>query len=346
VRLARAREPEAAVLAGAANAYFAAAGVAGVVALLAALAVPSPDRLAVALVAPATAAAVIVAGADGLLRAVGEFRRPAALVSVSRVGAFAGLVAAGGGSATATMAAISAGTVLASLPAAALLLSRFRASRERRPMTFIRAAAPLGASQLFVVAGGRLNTVLLAGTASVGTAAAFESAWRLFQLAQYLAGGVTTAAAPFIADALGDRRDDEFRTLVRRLTVAAAAAGLLLAAGLLVARRPLAGALFGGLGPEVARAVVPLALVTPFTFVGFVATVALAVSRRGRATILWANGLGAVVNVVLVIVLARRHGLLAGTIGAACGLLLAQLVLTGRLWQALRRPADSRESPN
>jgi O-antigen/teichoic acid export membrane protein len=342
VRLARAGESEAAVLAGAANAYFAAACVAGVVALLAALAVPAGDRLVVALVAPATAAAVIVAGADGLLRAVGEFRRPAALVSASRVGGFAGLVGATSGSAATTMAAISAGTVLASLPAAALLLARFRASRDRRPMTFIRAAAPLGASQLFVVAGGRLNTVLLAGTVAVATAAGFESAWRLFQLAQYLAGGVTTAAAPFIADALGHRRDDEFRSLVGRLTLAAAAAGLLLAAGLLATRRPLADALFGTLGPDVARAVVPLALVTPFTFVGFVATVALAVSSRGRATILAANGFGAVVNVILVIVLGRSHGVLAGTIGASCGLLVAALVLIARLSALLRRPATLR----
>ena len=67
--------------------------------------------------------------------------------------------------------------------------------------------------------------------------------------------------------------------------------------GDLLVRDPLSRMLFGGeYGPEVAEAIVPLALVTPLAFVAFLATMTIAVERTGRRWILVANGLGAAGN--------------------------------------------------
>jgi O-antigen/teichoic acid export membrane protein len=336
-QLAADPDSEAELLGGCAAAFALAALPAVALALLAALAVPSSARLAVALMAPAAAAIVVVSGADGLLRSVGEFRRPALLVTVSGLGSYVSLAtAAGGGSAAATTATMSAGTVLASLPAAAVLMNRYRAARQPRPGPIIKAAAPLALSQLFVIAGGRINTVLLAGLVSTSVAAGFESAWRLYQLSLYLAGGLATAAAPFIADAVGRRSGPEFARLVRRLLGASACAGTVLAAGVLIARRPLADVVFGHLGARVAHSLLPLLIVTPLAFAGFVATYTLATSTRDRWPILWANLAGAVVNVALIYALAPSHGLLGATSGCAAGILVTQVLLLARVAPLLR----------
>lgn len=227
--------------------------------------VPESAATAVVAVAPAAAIAVAVAGTDGILRAEGEFRRPVLIVGMSRLGSFAGVpVAAVSGSATTTCIGLSAGTVLCSLPALALLAGRLRRGDPRRTVgPFVGAAAPLGLSNLAIIASARLNTVILGGVASLRAAAVFEGSWRLFQVGQYAIGAAPTAAAPFIAHALAKRRRDELGHALRRAAVFIALGGGAFALVLIVARRPLDAAFFGTLGPPIGRSVLWLAPVLP-----------------------------------------------------------------------------------
>ena len=88
-----ARSPESArrLLASASRAYLYAAGAAMVLTVVSAALVPEAARVPILVSAPAAAATVIVAGADGLLRSQGEFRRPVLFVAASEIGGFAGI---------------------------------------------------------------------------------------------------------------------------------------------------------------------------------------------------------------------------------------------------------------
>jgi O-antigen/teichoic acid export membrane protein len=258
------------LLRGASSSYAVAAVMALAATLLAVLVVPAAARLPVALIAPAGAVTVLVSGADGILRAQGEFRRPPILVTISRLGGFAGVAAAVvDRTAIATCAAIAAGTVVASMPAAMVLYRTFRASDRGRSRDLRRAAIPLGLAELCMIASGRLDTILLSAIAGALAGAGFESTWRAYQLAQYVVGGLASAAAPFIADAWGAGRSDQALMLIRRVGLVVLAAGIALGMGLLLLGGPASRILFGGLGPAVARALPPLAVVTPLSFIGF-----------------------------------------------------------------------------
>jgi len=320
------------LLRGGASSYAVAALAALFVTLLAALAVPAAARLPILLIAPAGAVTVLVSGADGLLRAQGEFRRPPVLVTISRLGAFAGVgVALADKSAAATCAGIALGTVLASLPAVMVLYRSYRAGARGRARDLRRAAVPLGFAELCTIASGRLDTILLSAIGGTVAGAGFEATWRVFQLAQYVVGGLATAVAPFIADAYGSGRYEQQLALIRRVGLAVLAAGVMLGAGLLLAGGTVSRALFGDLGPAVAQALPPLALLTPVSFLGFFSLVVLATSPADRWWILPATAVGAVVNLVLVLLLAPSHGLDGTTIACAIGLGTAALLLLARL---------------
>ena len=330
--MARRPAEERALLRGAASLYRWSALVALGLALLAVLVVPAPARAGVALIAPAAAVTVLVSGADGLLRARGEFALPALLVTVSRLGAFAGIAtAAATGTAVGACAGIAAGTVVCSIPAVAVIVRALAGSRQGECSDLIKAALPLGCAQLFIAASGRLDTVLLSALSGAVVGGGFESAWRVYQLSQYVVGGLASAAAPFISDALGAGRRAEAGAIIRRVGATALAAGLVLAAATLAFAGPLSRFLFGGLGASVARALPPLALVTPITFLATLATTILAISPRTRWWILPACALGAVVNVTLILTLARHGSLREATIACAVGLLATSAVLIGRL---------------
>jgi len=320
------------LLRGASSSYAVAAVMALGATLLAVLVVPAAARLPVALIAPAGAVTVLVSGADGILRAQGEFRRPPILVTVSRLGAFAGVGAAVvDRSAVATCAAIAAGTVIASVPAALVLYRTFQGSDRGSSRDLRRAAIPLGLAELCMIASGRLDTILLSAISGAVAGAGFEGAWRVYQLAQYVVGGLATAAAPFIADASGAGHSDRALILIRRLGLVVLAAGIALGAGLLLLGGPASRVLFGSLGPAVARALPPLALLTPLSFLGFFSMVVLATSPVDRLWILPANALGAVVNVALVLILAPSRGLDGTTLACSLGLGAAALLLVARL---------------
>jgi O-antigen/teichoic acid export membrane protein len=292
------------------------------------LIVPHSARAAVLLIAPAAAVTVLVSCADGLLRAQGQFRRPVVLVTCSRIAAFAGVIgAAATGSAAGTSAAISLGTILGSIPASRVALSYLEGGAVQEMRWFVVSALPLAVAQLTFVAAGRLNTLILSAASGVRAGAAFEAAWRVFQLGQYAAGALATGAAPFLADALGGERWHELRALLRKIATAAIVGGMLTGIFLLAFRHGLGVLFAGSLGHAVGRALAPLALVTPLAFVNYFLVTVLAASDRYRRWILPASFASALVNIGCVAPLAGQLGARGGTIAAAAGAAVMSVVL-------------------
>ena len=314
-----------------------------VVALLAscavALAVPAQARVALVAIGPASALAVVLAGVDGILRAGGQFRRPVLLVGSSRVGALPAIaVAAATEDADLTCAAISAGIVLGSLPAIAELARRWRAADGRPAMRpLLRTAGPLGASNLFILAGARVNTLVLGGIASISSAAVFESAWRVFQTAQYALGAGATAVAPFVAAALADGRGDMLRVRLRRTAVQVLVGGVGVGAAVALARHPIADLVSSSGAASVADSLIVLAPALPASLLLLVATITLSVSSaRDRTWIFRAYGAGAVTNLVAVVTLADRSPGRAGAIASTVGICVTLAVLAPRFARLLR----------
>lgn len=322
----------------AARAVFFAGGAALVFGLAGALLVPHEAMLSVVLVAPAAAAGVLLAGADGLLRGAGDFRRPVFLLIVGRVLSFAGVpVAAMTDSAEATTAALTVGTLLGSLPVLLFLVPLALPDPRASVADVFRASLPLGISQLFVLGGGRVDTLLLGTLSTLTMAAVFEGVWRVYQLGQYLAGGVATALAPFIATAMGDGRHLELERLLRRALFAMLGCGIVWAAAMYLGRQPIGRVLLEGLRGDVAEALIPLALVTPIAFTGYLSTTTLASRAGERRFIVVAHAAGALVNVALVVILVGSHGAVGAATACAIGLGITNLALTARCLVVLRQ---------
>jgi O-antigen/teichoic acid export membrane protein len=92
-----------------------------------------------------------------------------------------------------------------------------------------------------------------------------------------------------------------------------------------------ADALVGDLAGDVSRALVPLAIVTPLAFAGFVGTMALAASDSDRHMVLVANAAGGCLNLVLAVILVRRDGAAGAALASAVGLGVAQTIILVRL---------------
>lgn len=331
VQLGRQPQHRSGIEAGAARSFLWAAGLALGLSLIATAAVPAGARWAVASIAPAAAAAVLVSGADGLLRATGDFRRPVELVALSRAGSFAAVpVALLTGDALLTCAALSAGTVIASLPAAGFLIAKQANDATKRYGDLLAVSVPLGVAQLFILAGGRVNTIVLGSYLSLAAAAAFESTWRLYQLGMYVAGGFATSIAPFVGDALGKSDGVALRKLLLGRATLLAVMGSGLAVFLIAFRGPASDLLFDEFGEAVASSIVPLALVLPLAFVGFLALTTLAAVPSARNVILASYAVGAVIGLVLVLVLAREHGVRGAAAGCAIGLAVTNIMMIGR----------------
>ncbi len=345
-RIAARPETEADLIAGAASTYGGAALLGVVLTLLAVPLVPSAAAGPVAVSAAAAAACVVVSGCDGLLRSRGQYRRPLVLMAASEGAGFAGLpVALLTHSALATCAAISVGMALGALPSFVMLmrLSRRRASQSRR--AFARASLPLGLSQVFNLLSTRADTLLAGGLSGLIAAGTFEGTWRVFQLTQYAAGGLASAAAPFIADAFGDERYEAGLRMMQRMFVQLAAVGVAGTALLLFASRPIARLLTGSLAPPVAAAMTPFALLCPLAAMATLAFFTL-IGRDGqRRYVLIATAIGAIVNIALGIVLAPTMGARGIVVGCAAGLATSYILLLIRLAAVVRTlRAESRET--
>jgi O-antigen/teichoic acid export membrane protein len=326
-----------ALLDGASRSFIGAAGAALALTLGAVVLVPAAAVVPVALIAPATAATVLVAGADGILRAQGEFRHPVLLVAASRGAAFAG-VPAGlvTHSAAWTCAAISAGTAFGALGAVRALWLVRSASPDGETGRFIRATIPLGISQLLLVLGTRVDTVLAGAFSGLLAAATFEGAWRIYQIGQYAVGGFATATAPFIADALGAGRHEDLLHLSRRMLVRLLLGGFLVGGVLYVGRDLIAGLLAGSLAGPVARALPALALLSPLSVVGLLALYTLIARDGQRRHVLVAYAAGAAVNVVAAAALAGPLGGRGVVLACAAGLLVTNVILLVRFATLMR----------
>jgi len=307
-----------------------------------ALAVPASARTALIAIGPASALAVVVSGVDGILRAHGRFRRPVLLVGASRLGGLPAIgVAAATGDAEATCIAISAGILLGSTPALLELRRHWSAADGRAAMRpLLRVAAPLGASNLCILASARINTIVLGSSASIASAAVFESAWRIFQVGQYALGAAATAVAPFVAAGLSDpsNRGARLHHRLRRTVLAMTIGGAALGALIILLRRPIADVVFNGGADEVARSLVFLGLALPASLMLLFATVTLSASSgRDRIWVLGAYAAGAAVNLVVVSALSHSSPDVAGAVASAIGICVSLAVLMPRFKHMLDR---------
>ena len=135
-------------------------------------------------------------------------------------------------------------------------------------------------SQLFNAISTRADTLIAGLVSGLVAAGTFEGAWRVYQLGQYLAGGVASALAPFIAHRLGAARATEALGLVKRLALLLAGLGLAAGVALYVLRTPLADLLAGARG-GCRRAITPFAIVSPIQAVSLVAYYTL-IGQDGR----------------------------------------------------------------
>jgi O-antigen/teichoic acid export membrane protein len=345
-RIAASPAAAARLLGGAANAYFYAGAAAFLLTLASVGLVPQAALVPIVVSAPAAAAMVLLAGADGLLRSQGEFRRPVAFVVASELGGFIGIpVALGTHSPAWTCAAVSAGTTLGA--AGAVLTLREHAGDARAARGFLRAATPLGLTQAFVVLCTRFDTLLAASLTGLVAAGTFEGDWRIYQLGQYAAGALATAAAPFIANRLGANQLTQAFALLGRLLLRLLGVGLAAGALLYFARWPLAHLLAGSLSVPVAHGLVFLAAVSPIAAVAIPAYYTLIALDGERLPVLGCFIVGAAVNLGLGPALAGAlhvHGFL---IGCAAGTTVTSVMLLTRLALVIsglrRQPAAAPE---
>ncbi|MGO9972084.1 MAG: lipopolysaccharide biosynthesis protein [Solirubrobacteraceae bacterium] len=336
-RISARPELEADLLAGAASAYGVAALLGLVLTLLAVPLVPHAAAGPVAVSAPAAAASIIVAGADGLLRSRGVFRRPVLLMATSEGAGFAGLpVALLTHSALLTCAAISAGMALGAFGSVALLVRLRRGGTDRQLRSIARASLPLGLSQVFVVLCTRADTLLAGGLSGLIAAGTFEGTWRVYQLTQYAAGGLASAAAPFIADALGGGRYEAALRLVRRMFIQLAVVGVAGGALMHFGAAPIAHVMTGSLAVPVAGAITPFALLCPLAAVATIAFFTL-IGRDGeRRFVLGTLVIATIINIGLGVILAPTMGARGVVLGCAVGLAVAYLLLLARFAAVVR----------
>jgi O-antigen/teichoic acid export membrane protein len=348
-RIARTSDRRVELLSGAATTYLGAACLGAVLTLAVATVVPAGATGPVAVSALATAAVIVVSGADGILRSQGIFRRPVLLMAASELAGFVGLpVAAATHSALWTCTAVALGMSVGSGAAAAVLVRLSRASQRRQIREYVRASVPLGFSQVLIALGTRADTLLAGLVAGLFAGGTFEGSWRVYQLGQYAAGGVASAAAPFIADALGAGRSGDGMRMLRRLLLELLALGIVAGAFVYELRTPISVLLAGGLGHEVARALPALAIVSPVVAVGTAAYYTLIGQDGQRGFVLLAIAVGTVANLTLATILGLDHGARGVVLGCAVGQGLTSVILLTRLVafvKALTRRRSSSRSP-
>ena len=328
--------------AGVARLVFAGAAAALAGSCAVALAVPADARVALIAIGPASALAVVVAGLDGILRAGGDFRRPVLIVGASRFGALPAIaVAAWTQEAVVTCATVSAGILAGSVPALRGLWRHATAADGAAAMRpLLRMAAPLGLSNLCILASARINTILLGSAASLASAAAFESAWRVFQFGQYALGAAASAVAPFVAAGLAGDPGSSLHRRLRRTVLTMLAGGCALGAAIVLLRHPIADVVTGGASGSVARSLVPLGIVLPAGLVLLFATLTLgASSAHDRRRVLAAYAAGAIANVVVLLALAGSSADVAGAVAASAGICLTLALLVAPFRRLLRRAA-------
>lgn len=282
---------------------------------------------ALVLSAPLAGCALVIAALDGTMRAAGDIRTPVKLAISSRGGLVLGTaigVALSDDPAVIALAC-SLTTLLFTAPAL-VLIWRGRGRRDqwlRHRRSVLAACLPIGASQLAIVLTARITTPIAAGVTTVIVAGAFEVAWRLFQVSQYVLGGPLTALAPRIAS---EQARGERGTLVRSLGVAAVL-GTLAIPVTYVAAPFVSDLLAGELADPTTEALRILAIAIPFNLMLLPAMFALAArGSRHRWALAATAGLGAVTNVALTVAIPATGFNVA--VGPTAGFTLSGALLT------------------
>lgn len=298
--------------------------------LVAVAVVPTDARWTVALAAPATAASLLVTGAESLARARGDVRAPLGFVIAGR-GVFFLLAPLLWIRQDATFAIglFSVGAVLGALPAWRALSSPPGPVGHRRAL--LHATLLVGASSALIAVGTRGTVVVLAHAAERGETAGFEAAWRLFQLFVYGAGAVATATAPYAARALGTSGVEWHGRTVVRGAALLGAAGVALGTALYIGASPMSRVLVGRPDDAVADALRILALALPLTYIAYylqmTATLPL---RRFRALLIAGVALCAT-TLLLTAFLAASEGAAGAAIAVLAGQATLLTILAGDL---------------
>ena len=218
-----------------------------------------------------------------------------------------------------------------------LVLIRLRRIDPRAPvMEYVRAAVPLGLSQMFVAIGTRFDTILAGAISGLIAAGTFEGTWRIYQLSQYAVGAIATASAPFLSDAFARAPHHEVVHLARRLGITLLGLGAGIAAVLYLFRHLIARVLAGSLAAPVAHTLPVAVILSPLAALGLLAYYALAGRTGTRRFVLFANAAGALVNIAAVAVLAPSHGARGVMEGCVIGLACSNLLLLGRFALLMR----------
>lgn len=330
------------VLASAALMFLVASALAGGGMLAAAFVYDGQVRDATILLSPMAAAAVVLAGADAVLRVRGEFGAQVRLVAVARaLPMLAVVVAIASQSSSSTAVAIAVLSVVGTWPALRLVRKSARGGTVSGMREVIQDCLPFGGAQLSIVGSARLNTVVM-GTNSAAAAAAFEGAWRVFQAAQYLGGAAASAVGPLTSAALGRGERAAVRQTISRALIVLMPAGVVLGGLLLLAADQLGQWLFPAVASDASRAIVALAVATPFGLGGQVVLGVLGSLARERALLPWAFGLGTVTNLAF---LASDTTAFGAAVGAAAGVTVANGLLLGRWLVTTRSWSGERGSP-
>jgi O-antigen/teichoic acid export membrane protein len=275
-----------------------------------------------------------VTGAESLARALGRLTAPLGYVAAGRLGFFCAipllLDAPGAGRA---MTLFSLTAVLGSAPAVAALVALRRAAAPPPIGPLARRAGGLGVSGGLITVGTRGNVILLAHVEGLRAAAAFEAAWRGFQLAVYAVGAIGTATTPFAARALAAGGSRHLLRTTLPAFVITLAAGVLGAAVIELGSEPLATALIGGHDTAAIDALRALGIALPFTYVAYFLQTAIVLPLRALRTLIVASAALCAVTLAFTAGLAHDHG----AAGAAVGVLAGQIAFLALLAVGARR---------
>jgi O-antigen/teichoic acid export membrane protein len=242
-----------------------------------------------------------------VLRSRGGIAREGLVLTVLRFAALAG--AAWALSRDAELETLAKALALSSLPALALaiaLLARadlpFRGGTEARRL--MKEALPLGLVSAMTLLYLRADLFIVAAVAGTSEAGFFQSAFRLFEAAFVVSGGVAAGTFPLLAARFGERGFDGLARFVLGLLALLSAP---IAFGFAVAAGPILTVVYGEGFEEAARPLSLLGIALVAVFANALTTHLLVASGRSRRLVL-SIAVRLVVGIVLDLLLVPRWG--------------------------------------
>jgi len=282
-----------------------------------------------------------------VLRSRGGIAREGLVLTVLRFAALAG--AAWALSRDAELETLAKALALSSLPALALALAllaradlRFRGGTEARRL--MKEALPLGLVSAMTLFYLRADLFIVAAVAGSSEAGFFQSAFRLFEAAFVVSGGVAAGTFPILAARFGQRGFDDLARFVLGLL---ALLSTPIAFGFAVAAGPILRVVYGEGFEEAGRPLSLLGIALVAVFANALTTHLLVASGRSRRLVL-SIAVRLVVGIVLDVLLVPRWGASGAAfavVAAEWSLLIVSLSSSADLLlpSVLSRGAVSRE---